>query len=179
MRASAGAVDVAIANTGGVRAALPAGPLTYGRLFRSDAVRQSRGATDADRRGAHRRSCATNLEHRGDMIALSGARATATCGVDGLHVSLRRESGKPIGDRELLNDCDQRLSRDRRERFLQTGDAVSQSRSDVDGPIVRDEIAAVADTFRVERGTPAICSGPRIVDWCIAGTRPVQCEGAQ
>src|SRR5262249_54168219 len=33
LRLAAGAVDVAIANTGGVRASLPAGPITYGRLF--------------------------------------------------------------------------------------------------------------------------------------------------
>src|SRR5262249_30706318 len=33
MRLAAGSVDVAIANTGGIRAALPAGPITYGRLF--------------------------------------------------------------------------------------------------------------------------------------------------
>jgi hypothetical protein len=111
------------------------------------------------------------------LIVLSGARAIATCGADGVHVSLRRESGKPIGDRELLSVVT--------SDFLATGGSdffkpVMPFRRavSVDGPNVRDDIAQwlirsggtwhARDLF--EPGNH------RVV---YAGNRPVRCAGGQ
>ena len=173
-RAAAGSVDAAIINSGGVRTAVPAGPLTYGRLYE---------LTPFDNRDARLTltgaELATivreNLSRRGDMILLSGIRATATCGVGGLHVSLRRESGKPIADRELLS--------------VVTSDFLATDGSDIfapvmpfravatlDGPILRDEIAEwltrTSGSWRAsEFAEPA---HRRLV---YEGTRPVRCGG--
>jgi 2',3'-cyclic-nucleotide 2'-phosphodiesterase (5'-nucleotidase family) len=172
-RLAAGAVDVAIANTGGVRAPLPAGPLTYGRLF---------AVTPFDNRdvrltltGAELATVVrNNLERRDDMIALSGVRATAVCGRDGLRVSLRRESGKPIGDREQLKVVT--------SDFLATGGSgiftpvMPLRQTTVDGPILRDEIAKwlvrSSGTWRARD-----LFGPANRRVVYDGARPVQCEG--
>jgi 5'-nucleotidase len=176
MRASAGQVDVAIANTGGVRAALPAGTVTYGRLFEVTPFdnREARlTITGAELKTVVR----TNLEHRGDLIVLSGARATMTCGADGVHLSLRRESGKPIGDRELLSVVT--------SDFLATGGSdffkpVMPFRKvvSVDGPNVRDEIAR----WLIRSGGTWHARdllGPANRRVVYAGNRPVRCAGGQ
>ena len=176
MRLSAGSVDVAVANTGGIRAALPTGLITYGRLFE---------VTPFDNREARLTltgaELATvvhaNLEHRGDLIILSGVRATATCGMDGLHVSLRRETGKPVGDRELLKIVT--------SDFLATGGSdffkpVMPFRhgARIGGPIVRDEIAQwLAGSGRAWRASDLVGPGKHRLTY--AGPRPVQCGGAQ
>src|SRR6185436_8357054 len=99
-RAAAGA-DAAIANSGGIRADLPAGPLTFGRLY---------AVTPFDNRemtvrlaGAQlRRVIANNLEQRGSLIVISGVRATAACASGQLRVSLRRDSGAAVKDTDML-----------------------------------------------------------------------------
>jgi 2',3'-cyclic-nucleotide 2'-phosphodiesterase (5'-nucleotidase family) len=174
MRLSAGSVDVAVSNTGGVRAALPAGPITYGRLFEVTPFdnRQARlTLTGAELATVVR----FNLEHRGDLIALSGVRATAACGIRGLNVSLRRESGKPVGEREQLKI----VTTD----FLATGGSdffkpVMPFRETVtiDGPIERDEIAQW-----LTRSGPAWHArdlyGPANHRLEYTGSRPVDCSG--
>ena len=174
MRLSARTVDVAIANTGGVRAALPAGPITYGRLFELTPFdnRQARlTLTGAELATVVR----ANLEHRGDEITLSGIRATATCGIRGLNISLRRESGKPVGDRELLKI----VTTD----FLATGGSdffkpVMPFRKAVaiDGPIERDEIAEwLTRSGRTWRARDLFGPGNHRVAY--SGSRPVDCRG--
>ena len=170
-RAAAGGVDVAIANTGGVRSALPAGPLTYGRLF---------GVTPFDNRevrltmtGAELATVVrNNLERRGDMIALSGVRAAATCGDDGLRVSLRRESGRLIGDRERLRVVT--------SDFLATGGSgiltpvMPLRQTTIAGPILRDQIAQwLARSSRTWRARDLF--GPEKRRLVYDGTRPVRC----
>jgi hypothetical protein len=111
------------------------------------------------------------------MVALSGVRATATCGVHGLEISLRRESEKPVGDRELLKIVT--------SDFLATGGSdffkpVMPFRNQVrvDGPIVRDEIAQwlirSGGTWRARD-----LLGPDNRRLVYSGPRPVECKGAQ
>jgi 2',3'-cyclic-nucleotide 2'-phosphodiesterase (5'-nucleotidase family) len=176
MRLSAGSVDVAIANTGGVRAALPAGPITYGRLFEVTPFdnRMARlTLTGAELAAVVR----VNLEHRGDLIILSGVRAIATCGMDGLHVALRRESGKPVGDREVLKIVT--------SDFLATGGSdffkpvmPFRKGARIDGPIVRDEIAEwLTRSGRSWRASDLV--GPKNHRLTYTGSRPVECGGAR
>ena len=99
----------------------------------------------------------------------------ATCGVGGLHVSLRRESGKPIGDRETLS--------------VVTSDFLATNGSEIfapvmpfragaalDGPVLRDEIAQwLTRTGRTWRARDLA----RLADRRLAyeGARPLQCGG--
>jgi len=176
MRLSAGPVDVAIANTGGVRAALPAGPITYGRLF---------AVTPFDNRearltltGAELATVVSeNLKHRGDLIVLSGVRAAAVCEARGLRVSLRRDSGKPVGDGELLNIVT--------SDFLATGGSdffkpVMPFRRTVSlgGPIVRDEIAEWL-TRSAQTWHASDLFDPNHHRVAYAGRRPVECGGGR
>jgi 2',3'-cyclic-nucleotide 2'-phosphodiesterase (5'-nucleotidase family) len=176
MRLSAGSVDVAIANTGGVRAALPAGLITYGRLFE---------VTPFDNRearltltGAELATVVSeNLKHRGDLIVLSGVRAAAACEARGLRVSLRRDSGRPVGERELLNIVT--------SDFLATGGSdffkpVMPFRRAVrlGGPIVRDEIAQWL-TRSATTWHASDLFDPNNHRVAYAGRRPVECGGGQ
>jgi 5'-nucleotidase len=176
MRLSAGSVDVAIANTGGVRAGLPAGPITYGRLFE---------VTPFDNRearltltGAELATVVTeNLKHRGDLIVLSGVRAAAFCEAGGLRVSLRRDSGKPVGDLELLNIVT--------SDFLATGGSdffkpvmPFRRKVSLSGPIVRDEIAQwLTRSAKTWHASDLVDPSNHRVAY--AGKRPVKCGGGQ
>lgn len=176
MRLSAGSVDVAIANTGGIRAALPAGRITYGRLFELTPFdnRVARLTLTGAELAAIVR---VNLEHRGDLIVLSGVRATAVCGVRGLLVSLRRDSGTPIGDRELLKVAT--------SDFLATGGSdffkpvmPFRKGARADGPIVRDEIARwLTRSGRSWRASDLVGPGNQRLTY--SGPRPVECGGSQ
>jgi 2',3'-cyclic-nucleotide 2'-phosphodiesterase (5'-nucleotidase family) len=173
-RAAAGSVDAAIINSGGVRTAVPAGPLTYGRLYELTPFdnREARlTLTGAELATVVRE----NLSHQGDLIILSGIRATATCGVGGLHVSLQRESGKPVADRELLSVVT--------SDFLATNGSdifapvmPFRSKATLDGPILRDEIAEwLTRASRSWRANDL--SEPAHRRLVYEGRRPVQCGG--
>jgi len=99
-RAAAGA-DVAIANSGGIRADLPAGPLTFGRLYAVTPF-DNREMTLTLTGEELRRVIANNLQHRGSSILVSGVRATAECASGQLRVALRRDSGRTVTDTDRL-----------------------------------------------------------------------------
>jgi 2',3'-cyclic-nucleotide 2'-phosphodiesterase (5'-nucleotidase family) len=100
---SAGA-DVAITNNsfGGLRADLPIGPLTFGRLydvfpFDNRAAR----VTVTGLRLAH--ALAEQIDRRGPGgLAISGLRVQASCGSAGREVRLVHLSGRPVDDTEPL-----------------------------------------------------------------------------
>lgn len=173
-RAAAGSVDVAVINSGGVRSDLPAGPFTYGRLYQLTPFdnREARlTLTGAELATVVRE----NLSRRGDRIILSGVRAIATCGAGGLHVTLQRESGKPITDREMLSVVT--------SDFLATGGSdifapviPFRARVTIDGPNLRDEIAQwLTRTGKTWRDGDL--AGPAERRLVYEGTRPVQCRG--
>ena len=99
-RAAAG-TDVAIANSGGMRADLPAGPLTFGRLYAVTPF-DNREMTLTMTGEELRRVIANNLQQRGSFILLAGVRAAAECVSGQLRVTLRRDSGRTVTDTDRL-----------------------------------------------------------------------------
>ena len=101
MRAAHPAADVAITNGGGLRADLPAGPLTYGELYQ---------ASPFDNRFALVRMSVRelaavlreNLEGSGGFFSVSGVRVEAACQGGALEVRVLDERGRPLpSGREL------------------------------------------------------------------------------
>ena len=102
MRAARPEADVALTNGGGLRAPLPAGPLTYGQLY--EAMPFDNRFAFVRMTGAElSRVMADNLRRDGSFFSLSGVRAEARCERGELRVRLVRESGRPVRDAEMLS----------------------------------------------------------------------------
>lgn len=93
--------DVALTNGGGLRADLPEGELTYGRLYEASPfdnffamVRLSRAELEA--------IVAANLQRSGSFFSLSGVRASASCEGRTLRARVTRDDGRAIADDEVL-----------------------------------------------------------------------------
>jgi 2',3'-cyclic-nucleotide 2'-phosphodiesterase (5'-nucleotidase family) len=93
--------DVAMINGGGMRAALPAGKLTYGRLYETFPFDNAFASLRLSA-GEFRRLLARSLSRAGSLVSLSGLRVRATCGMAGLEVALTRPVGTPVRDDEML-----------------------------------------------------------------------------
>jgi 2',3'-cyclic-nucleotide 2'-phosphodiesterase (5'-nucleotidase family) len=176
MRQAGRDADVAITNGGGLRADLPAGPLTYGALYQ---------AMPFDNRFARVRVTGAQLGHivagnvmkGGGIFSLSGVRASARCRGGELAVSLRREDGRRVRDRDQLL----LLTSD----FLATGgDGMLAGLDLPDGAVRLDEGAPIRDALaEVLRARGGHLSGddrhvidkraPRIA---LPGPRPVKCK---
>ncbi len=101
MRAARPGADVAIMNGGGLRAELPAGPLTYGEMYEIYPFDNAFATLKVPAR-AFAAWLARNLTMDAGIISLSGLRASAGCEGGQPHVTLTRESGKRVGDDEIL-----------------------------------------------------------------------------
>ncbi len=104
LRAAVPAADVAVVNnaTRGLRADLPAGPISLGRLydvFPFDNRIARVGLDGGDLRRWLAREIQLNL--RGGL-GISGVSVHATCLPDGIHVELLRAEGPPIQDADRL-----------------------------------------------------------------------------
>jgi 5'-nucleotidase len=99
---SAPGIDVALNNTaGGLRADLPAGPLTYGRLFEVfpfDNVLVRFHLTGAELR----KLFAAQLQQRRGPVGVGGLRVRAQCVAGAPVISIVRTSGVPVRDDERL-----------------------------------------------------------------------------
>lgn len=93
--------DVAVTNAGGLRAHLPAGPLTYGALYEVQPF-DNRFATIEMRGVDLARIIESNLRQDHGILLLSGARATARCDGEQLAVTLIRDDGRPIRRQESI-----------------------------------------------------------------------------
>ncbi|MEM9070231.1 MAG: 5'-nucleotidase C-terminal domain-containing protein [Myxococcota bacterium] len=97
--------DLALLNAGGVRANLPAGPLTYGALYEAFPF-DNRFATVELTGEALRQIVAFNLQHSSGSLIFAGLRVQATCvaGDEGqeLRVELRDRRGRRIRDNQRL-----------------------------------------------------------------------------
>ena len=101
MRAATPGADLALTNGGGLRADLPAGPLTYGALY--NAMPFDNRFAKVTLTGAHvRRMISNNLQTGSGIFSWSGLRVTATCTGGALEVFIRDERGKPITDDRTL-----------------------------------------------------------------------------
>jgi 5'-nucleotidase len=101
MRAAHPGADVAITNGGGLRADLPAGPLTYGALFEAMPF-DNRFATVAVTGTELSEILARNLARGNGIVSVSGMRARARCEGSSLAVKVMRADGRPIGPADRL-----------------------------------------------------------------------------
>jgi 5'-nucleotidase len=174
MRAARPGADVALTNGGGLRADLPAGPLTYGQLFEALPF-DNRFATVSVGAGTLAEMIARNLGRDNGILSVSGLRAEARCAGGELAVKLTRTDGRPIspGTRLTLVTSD----------FLATGgdgllsDELQRRTTLDDGPPIRD---AMADLLRHGRVLPRADdralydpARPRLI---YPGPRPVRCS---
>jgi 2',3'-cyclic-nucleotide 2'-phosphodiesterase (5'-nucleotidase family) len=174
--------DVALLNGGGLRADLPVGPLTYGRLYEALPF-DNRLATIATTAGQLAAVIATNLSRDGGILSVSGVRAVARCTagapkvgapkVGTLTVTIVGANGRPLAPETALTVVT--------SEFLATGgdDVLPQElqrRATLDsGPLLRD---AVATQLRARRRvpTPRELADPATPRLSYPGQRPVRCD---
>ncbi|MBK9030949.1 MAG: 5'-nucleotidase C-terminal domain-containing protein [Myxococcales bacterium] len=101
MRAAVPKADLALTNGGGLRADMPAGPLTYGALY--EAMPFDNRFALVTLTGAHvRKMISNNLQSGSGIFSWSGLRVTASCTSGTLEVFIKDERGKPIADDRTL-----------------------------------------------------------------------------
>ncbi|MEO5741906.1 MAG: 5'-nucleotidase C-terminal domain-containing protein, partial [Vicinamibacterales bacterium] len=163
MRASVSGADVAISNSGGVRADVPAGPLTYG-LFYEAMPFDNRLVRITLTGGQLKRVFANNFTHSTSArLPVSGVRVEGRCEAGALRVTIIRESGAQIGD-------DERLALVTNDFVAMGGNGIltplgAVNYADVPGPGMRD---AMVDQLRkrggrIRSGDLLNPSRPRIV----------------
>jgi 2',3'-cyclic-nucleotide 2'-phosphodiesterase (5'-nucleotidase family) len=173
MRAARPDADVALTNGGGLRADLPAGPLTYGHLFEA-APFDNRFATMPITGAELTAAIARNLGRDNGIVSLSGVRAEARCKDGALSVTLRRTDGRPVAPQARLT----LVTSD----FLATGgdglfseETKEHAKLD-DGPPIREAMARLLRTRTepLNPDDPALFdpAHPRIA---YSGPRPVKC----
>ncbi len=137
MLAVSGGADLVVNNTdGGLRADLPAGPLTYGRLFEvfpfdNQLVELSMTGRDLER------ILAAHIARSRSLLGLAGARVEAACAAGGVSVRLVRPDGGEIADDEviLVATTDYLATTEMFESVRPAdGDVMA-------GPVVRDAVA--------------------------------------
>jgi 5'-nucleotidase len=101
MRTARPSADVTLLNGGSMRAGLPAGPLTFGRLYETfpfDNMLAYANITASELA----RLLARSFQRSGSLVALSGLRVNVRCAGSGVTATLFRSSGKPVRDSEVL-----------------------------------------------------------------------------
>ena len=171
MRASAPAADAAITNSGGLRAALPAGPLTYGRLY--ELIPFDNRETLIKLTGTElRRVIEHNLKQRDSAILVSGVRARATCENRRLRVAIQRDSGAPVTDDETLTVVTSDFLASGGDEFFTPIQPVRVIGGD--GPLARERLADLLTRSGARwRGGLSNVEARRIT---YPGTRPVSCD---
>jgi 5'-nucleotidase len=172
-RTGAPGADVAINNTsGGLRADLPAGPLTYGAVF--EVMPFDNRLVTFHLTGAELRTVlATQISRNPALVGISGVLARVTCQRGTVNVGMLRPNGAPIADNERLLVAT--------SDFLATGgDGIFVPVTPPDGFAVRDIGLlrdVVVDTLRERGGT---LREDQLVDpanprWTLPGKPPVVC----
>ncbi len=170
MRAIVPGADAALTNSAGLRANLREGPLTFGGLYELlpfDNQRVTIALTGAQLRTV----VAANMKVRGSMVVLSGIRAAVTCENGDVAVALRRESGRPVGDAEVLTVVTTDFLVTGGDNFLTP---VLPVRVIDTGNLLRDELATTIGRLGGPWGAERLSLPPRITH---PGTRPVTCPG--
>jgi 5'-nucleotidase len=165
--------DVAVNNTsGGIRADLPAGPLTYGAVFEAMPF-DNRVVAFRLTGGEVRRVIAGQLRQTAAILGLAGLRVRAACRAGALDVELLRPGGAPVrdDDRLLVATSD----------FLATGgdrvfEPVLPGRGfaiEQDAGYVRDAVIASIRSRNITREEQLIdAADPR---WTLPGQPPLSC----
>jgi 5'-nucleotidase len=173
-RAGAPGADVAVNNTsGGLRADLPAGPLTYGAVY--EVMPFDNRLVTFHLTGAElRRVLETQISRNAALVGISGVHARVACDRGRLNVGMLRPNGSPISDtdRLLIATSD----------FLATGgDAIFAPVTPPSGFMIEQDVGlvrdVVVDSLRKRGGT---LREDQLVDtanprWVLPGKAPVTC----
>ena len=170
------AADVAVNNTsGGLRADLPAGPVTYGAVF--EAMPFDNRVVAFRLTGAElRKALATQVQRRGALVGLAGLRVRVSCQGGALEVLLLRPDGVPVRDNEqvLVATTD----------FLATGgDGIFAPVAPIDGFVIDHDAGTardvVVEALRKRGGTlhEGQLIDPANPRWVLPGPLPVTCAG--
>jgi 2',3'-cyclic-nucleotide 2'-phosphodiesterase (5'-nucleotidase family) len=168
-RAARPKADVALANGGGIRKDIPAGPVTYESLYEVMPF-DNTFATAVVRGEELKRVFEHNLRSRGGFLSQAGLRISSTCIEGKLKVQLFRDDGKAVADDETLTVVT--------NSFLATGgDGVLAGLPfEIEaGPPIRDELARVAK----QRGGKWVASElflAKTPRHSYPGKRPVFCK---
>jgi 2',3'-cyclic-nucleotide 2'-phosphodiesterase (5'-nucleotidase family) len=173
MRAAAPGADVALMNSGGVRADLPAGPLDYGHLYAALPF-DNRLVTVQMRGAALRAVLRDNARADDGTLGVSGARVAVTCAGAAMEVRVTRDDGRAIGDDEALtvatNDYLAGGSLARHLAAPLTDDAIAAS------PVLRDAVAAALAAAGPLRGDDPRWYDPARPRVALPRARPVRCR---
>jgi len=174
MLAARSDAQVSLTNGGGLRADVPAGDLTYGRLF--EAMPFDNRFAVVDIKGKHiRKLVSTNLQRGGGILSWGGVTAKARCKGGKLDIVID-VAGKP-----LVDDKDYKLVT---SDFLASGGdgllgrlKLPEGSIKLTDDIIRD---AIADILRKKKGSidPKLLFGPGHVRMDYEGQRPVLCQKA-
>ena len=177
-----GGAEVGMVNGGGIRTALPAGPLTYGALYETFPF-DNRFAIVRLRGEDLQRLLSANLTADESLLSIGGVRVEARCRDGVLDVRVFRTVGRAAG--RLIRASE--VLRVATSDFVATGGdellAAMLRPADIeipdDGPNIRD---ASADALRARGGTlrpdDSALYDPAQPRWRYPGTRPVRCPGA-
>jgi 5'-nucleotidase len=168
------ASTVAIANGGSLRSDLPAGDLTYGKLYESMPFDNQLATFEISARDLAAVLARHFATDRHGIVSLAGLRAAASCGAGGLEVSLFSRDGAAVPEETQLKV----VSSD----YLATGgdalfgQTVPPERVKVHPLLVRDALATGLQRLGKVRGDDPRwfnSSQPRLQ---LAGPRPIRCE---
>ena len=168
--------EVALTNGGGLRADIPSGELTYGKLF--EAMPFDNRFAIVTVLGKHiRRLVTTNIQHDGGFFSWGGITVKAACKNGALDVAIK------IGTKALADDGKYTLVT---SDFLASGgDGVISRLKLPEGSIKPTDVImrdAMADVLRKKKGTtiePEKIYSPAHPRLDMAGKRPLICGGAK
>ena len=167
--------QLALTNGGGLRADIPAGELTYGRLY--EAMPFDNRFAVVEVKGKHvRRLVTTNIQRSSGFYSWGGLVAKARCKdgeLDRRHQGRRQAARR----RRVVQDRDERLPRvGRRHEHLRPAEAAARAPITMTDVIIRD---AIADVLRKKKGKvePAALYSATKRRQDYEGERPVLCSG--
>jgi 5'-nucleotidase len=165
-------VQIALTNGGGLRADIPAGPLTYGQLF--EAMPFDNRFAVVDVKGSHlRKLVSTNLQRGGAILSWGGLTAKARCKNNKLDLAIS-VGGKPLDDNKAYKVAT--------SDFLASGGdgligrlKLPEGAVKLTDVIIRD---AMVDVLKKRKGTidPKDYFSPTKKRMDYEGERPVTCQ---
>jgi hypothetical protein len=122
-----------------------------------------------------RRLIEHNLQQSDSVLLVSGVRAVATCENGRLRVALKRDSGAPVRDGEMLTAATSDFLATGGDKFFAAIQPLRVTRDG--GPLIRDHVADwLKRSGRRWRGTPLTTPAARRI--AFPGTRPVTCKAS-
>ncbi|HEY7955648.1 MAG TPA: bifunctional UDP-sugar hydrolase/5'-nucleotidase [Polyangia bacterium] len=166
--------DIGLINGGGLRADLPAGPLSYGALFAALPF-ANRLATLRLSGAALKRLFAANFAGDHGLLSIGGATVSGRCEKGQVAVTITLASGRTVGDRDQVRVGTSdflALGGDDFAKVLTPGAA----RIDENGPTQRDAIAAALGRLAELRPDDPRFFDPKHPRIRLAAPRPLTCR---